>query len=113
MSGASSLRRERTRTPRCSSPTRATRTSARNPGKTQPYWNDGGVFRRKRAERNDFNIHMGDTIYSDSEVPGLLEPIALTVQQKWDKYKVNLGNRASVRYAARPPCTHTGTTTSS
>ena len=37
---------------------------------------------------------LGDTIYSDSEVPGRLNPIALSVQQKWAKYKVNLGNRS-------------------
>jgi phosphodiesterase/alkaline phosphatase D-like protein len=62
------------------------------PGQTAPYWNDGGVFRRMRAERNDFNIHVGDTIYSDSEIPGRLRPIALTVRAKWAKYKTNLGN---------------------
>jgi alkaline phosphatase D len=62
------------------------------PGESEPYWNDGGVFRRMRAERNDFNIHFGDTIYSDSEVPGALQPIALTVRQKWAKYRTNLGN---------------------
>jgi alkaline phosphatase D len=63
------------------------------PGKSQPYWNDGGVFGQMRAERNDFNINLGDTIYSDSEVPGRLNPIALTVPQKWAKYRVNLANR--------------------
>ena len=64
------------------------------PGKTAPYWNDGGVLRRMKAERNDFNVMLGDTIYSDSEVPGRLNPIALSVRQKWAKYKVNLGNRS-------------------
>jgi phosphodiesterase/alkaline phosphatase D-like protein len=63
------------------------------PGERRPFWNGGGILRRMRAERNDFNIHLGDTIYSDSEVPGALRPIALTVRQKWAKYKVNLGNR--------------------
>jgi alkaline phosphatase D len=63
------------------------------PGESNPYWNSGGVFRQMRAERNDFNIHFGDTIYSDSEVPGALNPIALSVRQKWAKYKTNLGNR--------------------
>jgi alkaline phosphatase D len=62
-------------------------------GERRPFWNGGGIFRRIRAERNDFNIHLGDTIYSDSEVPGRLRPIALTVRQKWAKYRVNLGNR--------------------
>jgi phosphodiesterase/alkaline phosphatase D-like protein len=46
-----------------------------------------------RAERNHFNVLLGDTIYSDSEVPGRLNPIALSVKQKWAKYRVNLGNR--------------------
>jgi phosphodiesterase/alkaline phosphatase D-like protein len=62
------------------------------PGQNAPFWNNGGVFRRMRAERNDFNIHLGDTIYSDSSVPGRLEPIALTVPAKWAKYKTNLDN---------------------
>ena len=47
-----------------------------------------------KAERNNFNVMLGDTIYSDSEVPGRLNPIALSVAQKWAKYKVNLGNRS-------------------
>jgi alkaline phosphatase D len=64
------------------------------PGQTAPYWNDGGVLRRMKAERNDFNVMLGDTIYSDSEVPGRLHPIALSVRQKWAKYKVNLRNRS-------------------
>jgi phosphodiesterase/alkaline phosphatase D-like protein len=63
------------------------------PGQSTPYWNNGGVFRRMKAERNSFNVHLGDTIYSDSEVPGRLNPIALSVKQKWGKYKLNLGNR--------------------
>jgi phosphodiesterase/alkaline phosphatase D-like protein len=63
------------------------------PGETAPSWNNGGVLRRMKAERNDFNVMLGDTIYSDSEVPGRLQPIALSVKQKWAKYKVNLGNR--------------------
>jgi alkaline phosphatase D len=55
------------------------------PGETRPYWNGGGVFRRMRAERNEFNIHVGDTMYSDSEIPGRLRPLALTVPAKWAK----------------------------
>lgn len=38
------------------------------PGTTTPYWNDFGVWRRIKAEENNFNVMMGDTIYSDSEV---------------------------------------------
>ena len=64
------------------------------PGQTKPYWNDGGVLRQMKKEKNAFNVMLGDTIYSDSEVPGRLNPIALSVKQKWAKYKVNLKNRA-------------------
>jgi len=64
------------------------------PGKSQPYWNNGDVLRRMRSEHNAFNVMLGDTIYSDSEVPGRLNPIALTVRQKWAKYKINLRNRS-------------------
>jgi phosphodiesterase/alkaline phosphatase D-like protein len=64
------------------------------PGKTTPYWNDGGVLRHMKAERNNFNVMLGDTIYSDSEVPGRLNPIALSVKQKWAKYRINLANRS-------------------
>jgi phosphodiesterase/alkaline phosphatase D-like protein len=64
------------------------------PGQSRPHWNSGGVLRRMRAERNAFNVMLGDTMYSDSEIPGRLNPIALTVRQKWAKYKVNLRNRA-------------------
>jgi alkaline phosphatase D len=63
------------------------------PGQSRPFWNSGGVFARMRAERNDFNIHLGDTIYSDSEIPGRLRPLALTVRRKWAKYKTNIANR--------------------
>ena len=65
-------------------------------GETKPYWNNGGIFRRMRAEGNHFNVHLGDTIYSDTEVeapPNDPFPVALTVAQKWGKYKLNLGNR--------------------
>ena len=47
-----------------------------------------------KSERNAFNVMLGDTIYSDSEVPGRLNPIALSVKQKWAKYKINLGNKS-------------------
>jgi alkaline phosphatase D len=64
------------------------------PGQTKPFWNNGGVLRRMKAERNAFNVMLGDTIYTDSEVPNRLFPLALTVKRKWAKYKVNLGIRA-------------------
>jgi alkaline phosphatase D len=71
-------------------------------GGTEPFWNDFGVFGSMEAEENDFNIGLGDTIYSDSEVPGKLNPVALTVEQKWAKYELNLGEEplADLRGAA-------------
>jgi alkaline phosphatase D len=63
------------------------------PGKRKPYWSDGGVYGRMAAERNQFNINLGDTIYTDSEVPGRVKPLALTVPAKWAKYRINLANR--------------------
>jgi alkaline phosphatase D len=67
----------------------------KGPGETKPHWNTGGIFRRMAREKNAFNIHLGDTIYSDTEVPfpGGQPPVALTVKQKWAKYKLNVGNR--------------------
>ena len=73
----------------------------RAPAETDPFWNDFEVFGSMEAEGNDFNIGLGDTIYSDSEVPGN-HPVALTVEQKWAKYALNLGEEplADLRGAA-------------
>ncbi len=65
----------------------------RAPGGRRPYWNSGGVYRAMSREGNLFNVNFGDTIYSDSEVPGILHPIALRTSQKWRKYRINLANR--------------------
>ena len=54
----------------------------------KPVFNAFQVYRRMAAERNDFNINLGDTIYSDSEVGGA--PVARTVAEKWGKYKLGL-----------------------
>jgi alkaline phosphatase D len=66
----------------------------RAPGQSRPHWNTGGVFRRMARERNHFNVHMGDVMYSDTEVPfpGGQPPPALSVASKWAKYRLNLGN---------------------
>jgi len=73
------------------------------PGGTTPYWNDFGVWRKIKAEGNNFNVLMGDTIYSDSEVPGVggVAGTAVTVPQKWAKYRLNLAMKpwANVRGA--------------
>jgi alkaline phosphatase D len=57
--------------------------------KHKPYWNNFQVLSRMRSEKNDFNILMGDIIYSDSEVPCGCKR-AITVPQKWHKYRQNL-----------------------
>ena len=54
----------------------------------KPGFNRYEVYGRMAAERNDFNINLGDTIYSDSEVAG--SKPALTVAAKWQKYKYGL-----------------------
>jgi alkaline phosphatase D len=62
------------------------------PGGTTPYWNNFEVWTRILKQKNDFNVLMGDTIYSDTEVPGYtLADIAISVAQKWAAYKINLG----------------------
>ena len=59
------------------------------PGKDgKPAYNRFQIYGRMAAERNDFNINLGDTIYSDSEVAGT-KP-ALTRRAKWGKYRQNL-----------------------
>ena len=62
---------------------------ARNPKTRKPAYNLFQVYGRMAAEQNHFNINLGDTIYSDSEVSGV--PPALTIPAKWVKYKENLG----------------------
>ena len=54
----------------------------------KPAYNGFQVYARMAAERNDFNINLGDTIYSDSEVGGA--KVARTVREKWAKYRQNL-----------------------
>ena len=49
------------------------------------------VYGRMAAERNDFNVNLGDTIYSDSAVGGA--PAARTRQEKWAKYRLALEQR--------------------
>ena len=54
----------------------------------RPGFNPFQVYGRMAAERNDFNVALGDTIYSDSEL-GDSRP-ALTVAEKWGKYRLGL-----------------------
>jgi alkaline phosphatase D len=66
------------------------------PGTMGPYWNDFGVLNEMFAAHNDFNVLMGDTIYTDSEVPGIKKD-AVTVRRKWRKYRRNLSVAAFAR----------------
>jgi alkaline phosphatase D len=63
------------------------------PGQRRPFWNSFQIFRHARLERNDFNVGLGDIIYSDTEVPGVRNRDADTVGEKWGKYKQNLRQR--------------------
>jgi alkaline phosphatase D len=63
--------------------------ATRAPGESAPFHGPFTVFNAMRSEGNDFNIHFGDTIYSDSGVPGAT--FAATAEQKWEKYRLNLG----------------------
>ena len=65
------------------------------PGANQPFFGNFETFRAMRQEKNDFNIHFGDTIYSDSGVGG--GPPALTAEEKWGKYRQNLEQRNLTR----------------
>jgi alkaline phosphatase D len=64
----------------------------------KPAYNRFQVYARMAAEENDFNINIGDTIYSDSGVGG--SAVARTRVQKWGKYKLGLGLPALRRLRA-------------
>ena len=69
------------------------------PGQSgKPGFNNYEVYGRMAAERNDFNINLGDTIYSDSELSG--SKPALTVPAKWQKYRYGLALPALRRLRA-------------
>ena len=54
----------------------------------KPGFNRFQTYARMAAERNDFNINLGDTIYSDSGVAGA--PPALKLAAKWAMYRQGL-----------------------
>jgi phosphodiesterase/alkaline phosphatase D-like protein len=70
------------------------------PGTNTPFFGNFDVFAAMITERNDFNIHLGDTIYSDSGVGGVAP--ALTLEEKRAKYQLNLGaqNLQEIRKSA-------------
>jgi phosphodiesterase/alkaline phosphatase D-like protein len=64
----------------------------------KPGFNRFEVYGRMAAEQNDFNVNLGDTIYSDSELAGA--GVARTVPEKWGKYKLGLALAALQRLRA-------------
>jgi alkaline phosphatase D len=66
------------------------------PGTSGPFYNHFETYARMADEHNAFNINLGDTIYSDSEIPGT--PVALTVAAKRAKYGLNLSLPALQRF---------------
>jgi alkaline phosphatase D len=72
--------------------------ATRAPGESEPFFGHFEAFRAMRDEKNDFNIHFGDTIYSDSEVGG--SPPALTVEEKWGKLNLGETNLTRLRRSA-------------
>ena len=64
----------------------------------KPGFNRFEVYGRMARVNNAFNINLGDTIYSDSEIGG--SPVARTVAQKWAKYKLGLALPALRRLRA-------------
>jgi alkaline phosphatase D len=65
----------------------------------KPFWGSFKAFRSMAAEHNDFNVDLGDTIYSDPEVPGA--KTARSVRAKWRMYrrKLSVPNMRRVRSA--------------
>ena len=64
----------------------------------KPGFNRFEVYGRMAAERNDFNVNLGDTIYSDSELAGAA--VARTASEKWQKYRLGLALPALQRLRA-------------
>jgi alkaline phosphatase D len=61
-------------------------------GASTPFFGNFGVYGAMAKMKNLFNINLGDTIYSDSEVVGQ-GTLAATVPEKWAKYKQNLAQK--------------------
>jgi len=72
--------------------------ATRAPGSSKPYFNRFEVYARMAVEHNAFDVNLGDTIYSDSDVAGA--PPALTVDAKRAKYRLNLSLAALRRLRA-------------
>ncbi|HEX8101444.1 MAG TPA: alkaline phosphatase D family protein [Solirubrobacteraceae bacterium] len=60
-----------------------------------------GVYSRMAAEGNDFNVNLGDTIYSDTDSEfEFTDPLALSVDAKRAKYRTMLSERSLRRIRA-------------
>jgi alkaline phosphatase D len=59
-----------------------------DPATNTPAYNRFEVYARMAAENNDFNVNLGDVMYSDTAVAGV--PPALTLAEKWAKYRLTL-----------------------
>ena len=59
-----------------------------DPATDRPAYNTFEAYGRMAAAGNDFNVNLGDIMYSDSAVAGV--PPALGLQEKWAKYRLNL-----------------------
>ena len=78
-----------------------------DPMTMMPAFNNFEVYTAMVSERNFFNINLGDTIYSDSEVPGT--PVALAVADKWANVPAQgelIATQAA--YGGSPPATGGG-----
>jgi len=64
----------------------------------KPGFNRFQVYAAMANQANDFNINLGDTIYSDSELAGAA--VARTVAEKWEKYRLGLALPALQRLRA-------------
>src|SRR5215210_583488 len=62
-----------------------------DPGTDRLHFRPFDVYARMRRERNDFNVNLGDTIYSDTDSDlANVDPLALTVDEKRAKYRTML-----------------------
>jgi alkaline phosphatase D len=73
----------------------------------QNYWNKDGsnnwaTYKAMTKEKNNFNVNLGDTIYSDAEVDQGF-PLAFSLAQKRDKYKLGLTYPNFLRLRAAGP----------
>ncbi|HEX6389761.1 MAG TPA: alkaline phosphatase D family protein, partial [Solirubrobacteraceae bacterium] len=60
-----------------------------DPATGRPAYNNFEAYGRMASANNDFNVNLGDIMYSDSAVAGV--PPALSLTDKWAKYRLNLG----------------------